>query len=129
MAPPKITKSKVKPIPFPADDPNFDELVKHTHELMHSHVGDLHDLEAAIGFMFVGYYYGWRVLHIIHSKRTVNKYESLLGIDVKEAFPAEGPYVHRSQGYMMFEKITNFWKAINGDIPVEGEKRDRTLVA
>jgi len=84
--------------------------------------GDLPALESAIGFLFMGHYFGWRVLHIIHSKSTVRNYERILGIDVKQEFPKDGEAAVRCNGWRMFEKVSNFWKAVNGEIKVEGDK-------
>ncbi|NBQ69593.1 MAG: hypothetical protein EBU46_12510 [Nitrosomonadaceae bacterium] len=41
--------------------------------------------------LFTGYYFGWRFLYIVHSKRTVRKYEKVLNIRVTEYFEPIGP--------------------------------------
>ena len=62
--------------------------------------GMFDDLEAALGVLRIGHHLGWRVLVLIHNKRTIRKYEEILGIDVREFFPAEGPSCERSIGYV-----------------------------
>ena len=52
--------------------------------------GQLDDLERAIGLLHMGHHFGWRTLVLIPSKRTIRKYESILGIVVRVFFPAEG---------------------------------------
>ena len=52
--------------------------------------GSLEELEKAIGMLVVGYHFGWKVLLLVHSKRTIKKYEKILDINIKEFFPAEG---------------------------------------
>ncbi len=84
-------------------------------------VGDLHDLEAAIGMLRFGPHVGWKVLHIIHSKRTIRKYEEILAGDskvpvrIKELFEPEGPSSYRSVGFQIVQKVSNFWKVINNE--------------
>lgn len=64
----------------------------------------------------MGHYVGWRVLIIIHNKRTIKKYEEILGINIREYFDEEGPLASRSYGYSIFKKIGQFWKIVSGDI-------------
>lgn len=118
-------RSNVKAVPFPEKDPVFQKCVRRVHDAMHRHQGSLPDLESALGFMFVGYYFGWKVLHLIHSKRTVRKYESILGIDIKSEFLPEGPYADRSVGWIAVKGVANFWKMVNGETeaPVGAKER------
>src|SRR5690606_1076859 len=41
-------------------------------------VGQLDELESAIGMLRLGHHMGWKVLYMIHSKKTVRKYEEIL---------------------------------------------------
>jgi hypothetical protein len=77
--------------------------------------GDLTELESALGMLRMGYHFGWKVLYIVHSKRTIRKYEEYLGIKVRELFPPTGPSSYRNNGYRIAEAATNFWKVISGD--------------
>lgn len=81
------------------------------------------ELESALGMLLLGRRYGWRVIYLLHSKRTVSKYESILGIDVREFFPDVGPMTHRSIGYRVSEAIGNFWKAVSGEVKVQGRRQ------
>lgn len=65
---------------------------------------------------------GWRVLVLIHNKRTIRKYEDILDINVREFFPAEASQSHRSVGYSIAKKIGNFWKAVSGDIKIDNRR-------
>ena len=87
--------------------------------------GQLDDLEAALGMLRLGHHMGWRVLVLIHNKRTIRKYEQILGITVREFFPSEGPSHERSVGYSIAKKVGNFWKAVSGAIKIE----DRRLIS
>ena len=69
--------------------------------------------------------FGWKVLHLVHSKATVRKYEDILGIKVREAFEPESPSSYRSKGFELSQKIGNFWKIVSGAIKLE-KRRDIT---
>lgn len=89
---------------------------------MYEYKGSVDELQKAIGMLMTGDLFGWRVLLIIHNKRTIRKYEDILGIQVKEFFPELGPYSHRSVGYELAVKLGNFWKAVSGDIPIDNRR-------
>jgi hypothetical protein len=80
--------------------------------------GDPHDLESAIGMLRIGHHSGWKVLYIIHSKRTIRKYEQILAGDsgkevrIRDLFESEGPSAYRSVGFQIVQKVSNFWKVI-----------------
>jgi hypothetical protein len=84
--------------------------------------GQLPDLESALGILRIGSHLGWRVLALIHNKRTLRKYEDILDIKFKEFFPDEGPSHERSFGYMAAKKLGNFWKAVSGEIKIDRKK-------
>jgi len=81
--------------------------------------GQLPDLSSAIGMLRMGDHLGWRPLVIIHSKKTLRKYEEILGIKIREFFPESGPSAQRCAGYNYAQKLSNFWKAVSGEIKVE----------
>jgi hypothetical protein len=91
--------------------------------------GQFDELEAAIGMLHLGDHVGWKPLVLIHNKRTIRKYEEILGIEVREFFQPEGPSVERSLGYKIAKKIGNFWKAVSGDIKDEELKAQRRELA
>lgn len=84
--------------------------------------GQVDELENAIGMLMTGRLLGWRVLIIIHNKRTIRKYEKILGINIREMFPPEGPLAHKSIGYKIACKLSNFWKAVSGDIKIDNRR-------
>lgn len=86
-------------------------------------VGDMGELESALGMLRVGQQYGWRVMYLIHSKATIRKYEEILGISVKEEFPEEGPSSLRNNGYRLFKKLGNFWKIVSGEQKIEDKRQ------
>ena len=93
-------------------------LRKIEYEAICEYQGDLTQLEAAIGMLRVGYHVGWRVLYIIHSKKTIRNYEEILGIKIRELFPETGPSSYRSFGLNLAMRFSNFWKVVGGDIKI-----------
>jgi hypothetical protein len=117
VAPKKRTR--VPPVP-PAEAA---ELVATVNELASSFVGPIDELESAIGMLFLGRLFGWKVLVLVHNKRTIRKYEGILGIDVRKDFPEVGPLGSKSVGLDLAEKAGQFWKAVSGDFRLP-ERRD-----
>lgn len=98
------------------------ELARVEREAIANFSGYLDDLEAALGMLRIGHHFGWRVLVLIHNKRTIRKYEEILGINIREFFPAEGPSVERSVGYKIARTLGNFWKAVSGSVKIEDRR-------
>ncbi len=84
--------------------------------------GSLEELEKALGMLVIGYHFGWKVLLLVHSKRTIKKYEKILDIDIKTFFPAEGRSAQRSMGLDLAKQIGNFWQVVSGDIKVDNRR-------
>lgn len=98
------------------------QLIQIEREAMADFSGQLDELEAALGMLRMGDYFGWRVLVLIHNKRTIRKYEDILHINIREFFPAEGPGAERSLGYKLAKQIGNFWKAVSGEIKIDNRR-------
>jgi hypothetical protein len=107
-------KPKVTIPPLSAEEAQ--SLVKKVEEVSTNYKGLFDELENAIGMLMIGRLVGWKVLVLIHNKRTIKKYEEILGINIREYFPAEGPLIGKSVGYEIVQKIGNFWKAVSGDL-------------
>lgn len=89
--------------------------------------GDITQLEAALGMLRMGHHFGWRVLYLIHSKKTVRTYEAILSGDsgdvkIREIFPEVGPSAYRSFGLQLANKFSNFWKVVAGEIRIPRRK-------
>ncbi len=110
-----------QPIPSlpPEEAQQYIEIISKAVENFH---GQADELENAIGMLMIGRIYGWKVLVIIHNKRTIRKYEKILDINIREMFPPEGPLAHKSIGYKMARTVSNFWKAVSGDIKIENRR-------
>lgn len=85
--------------------------------------GQLDELESALGMLRMGHQFGWKVLYLIHSKRTIRKYEGFLDIKIREVFPETGPSSYRSYGFNFSETFSNFWKVAGGDIKIPDRKK------
>jgi hypothetical protein len=92
-----------------------EELVAIADEATKNFKGQFPELESAIGMLFTGRKVGWKVLYLVHSKSTIRKYEEILGIKVREFFPEVGPLAHKSVGWMIAQKLSNFWKEVTNN--------------
>ncbi|SRR5260221_2065527 len=119
MARPKSKHSVSVPALSPAQSA---ELLKRADKVTSDFVGPFEELESALGMLLIGRLVGWKVLVLIHNKRTLRKYEEILGISIREAFPETGPLTHKSAGYEFVQKLGSFWKAVSGEVKVEGRR-------
>jgi hypothetical protein len=112
-----MPKAKTPPRPVPpVSAKDAQALVARLDEITARFEGNFDDLEAAIGMYMVGRLVGWKVLVLLHNKRTIQKYEKALGnINIREEFEAEGPFVDKSLAYNIVKKLGNFWKGVNGE--------------
>lgn len=121
-----MPKAKKPPRPVPAIDVNdAHALVMRLDEIIARFEGNFEELEAAIGMYMVGRLVGWKVLVLLHNKRTIKKYEDILKIKVREVFPEEGPFADKSVAYELVKKIGSFWKAVSGEIKDDELKEKR----
>jgi len=80
--------------------------------------GDLGEFESAVGALIIGQHMGWRVLLLAHDRRTIDKYGKMLGVDFKDGktMPEVGKLAHKSLAWNAYQGVTNFWKAVKGEI-------------
>lgn len=97
-------------------EPTAEELVAIVDKATKEFVGQFNELESAIGMLFAGRKLGWKVLYLIHNKRTIEKYEKVLDIKVREFFPEVGPLASKSVAWTLVQAVGNFWKAVKGEI-------------
>ena len=86
------------------------------------------ELESALGMYMVGFHYGWKVLYMVHSKRTIRKYEELLQIKVADEFEEFGLDADKTNAYMVIMAASNFWKAVSGEDKPLGAINKRALI-
>lgn len=86
--------------------------------------GQFADLEKAVGMLMLGDAYGWRVLTLAHERRTLRKYEDILGITVRECFEERGPLAKKSIGLKLTDQLGNFWKVVKG----EASRKDASMI-
>jgi hypothetical protein len=98
------------------------ELIRIEREAVANFYGSFDDLELALGMLRMGDHLGWKPLVLIHNKRTLRKAEEILNITFRDFFPAEGPNAERSMGYKFAKGLSNFWRAVSGDIKVENRR-------
>jgi len=95
---------------------NDAELIKIVDDAIANFSGDSNNLGRAIGMLFIGRRYGWRVMYLIHSKATVRKYENILGIKIQDVLPEVGALAKKSIAWNAVQKVSSYWKAVKGEI-------------
>lgn len=101
---------------MPTQIPDKD-IIPHIDGVIKDFRGNINELEQAIGVWIVGRKFGWKVMLLVHDRKTLAKYEKILGIDFRAQLPGEGPLAKKSLAWIAFQKFTNFWKAVRGEIP------------
>jgi hypothetical protein len=117
-----MTKAKRKVHIDPIDEAQAAALMARVDEIAQAFKGQIDELESALGVLLLGRLFGWKVLVLIHNKRTLRKYEEILGIDIRDAFPEEGPLAHKSLALTAVKEIGEFWKAVSGDVKIENRR-------
>lgn len=111
-----MTRKKHRPESFP------DDCAAIVADAVNRFEGQGTELESAIGMLFMGHAFGWKVLYVQHSVATVKKYEKILGINAKERFPEATEESDRSNGYRIAKTLTNFWRVVRGLDSVDGAR-------
>lgn len=93
------------------------ELVKLIDKSITKFHGNSEELQNAIGALMLGRKTGWRVLFLIHSPKSIKKYEHILGIKFREIMPEVGPKAKDSMAWKIAQTVTNFWKLVKGELP------------
>lgn len=116
---PNFDKNLAKLTPIPAKRKT--ELEKIEREAVADFYGNMTELGKAIGMLHLGDHMGWRVLVLIHNKRTIRKYEEILDINIREFFPETGSASYRSIGFTVATKLKKFWKVVSGEEKIENK--------
>ena len=98
--------------------PNTEKIIKDAALNFH---GQLPALEGAIGALYAGQIYGWRVLRVAHGSTTYNKYEDILGVKFKDVCEGESVLGHRSWGLRLTKSLKSFWKVATGKVKTGGK--------
>ena len=119
-----MAKSGKRPRPQvpPLSDEDTQVLLKWIEDSVYEFRGSFEELESAVGMLMLGRFFGWKILVLIHNKRTIRKYEQILDIDIRKEFPEEGPFAAKSVGLNVTKKMQAFWKAVSGEIPIRGRR-------
>lgn len=81
------------------------------------YTGDARVLESAIGAFYLGFKIGWKPLRLMHSHKTFDRYQRILGLDFLEVLPEVGPLADKLLGWRIVKLAGNFWDAARGTVP------------
>ena len=98
-------------------------LIKRVEDSSYEFTGQFEELESALGMLFLGPLVGWKVILLLHNKRTIRKYENILGINIRKDCPEVGPYAYKSIGYEIATSINKFWKVVSGEEHIEKRRK------
>ena len=79
--------------------------------------GNINELKGAIGALMIARQFGWKPFLLMQDKRTITKYERILGVSFRELTPEIGPKAKKSNAWRAAQHIKNFWKAVKGETP------------
>lgn len=108
-------KSPVRIAPVVSDQ-DAQAIISQLDSITANFVGDFDELESAIGMYMVGRLVGWKVVVLLHNKRTIAKYEKILGgINIREHFEPVTEFSNKSLAFGIVTRLGNFWKGVNGE--------------
>jgi hypothetical protein len=79
--------------------------------------GNSEELENAIGALMLGRKTGWRPLFLIHSPKSIKKYEAIFKTEFRDVMPEVGPKSKTLVAWILAQKVSNFWKLVKGETP------------
>ncbi len=69
------------------------------------------------GIYFIGRKFGYKVMPLVHDKRTLKECDEILDVKLQAELPDVGLYANKSVAWVAVQKVSNFWKAVKGEIP------------
>jgi len=108
------------------------ELLEHVNAVAREYKGDSHALFMAIGALFVGRLYGWKVIRVFLATTCYARSQRILGLDFKKVMDAETPLSDRALAYRVVKKLKEFWGIVKGQLPIEDygvKKSDKRFLA
>lgn len=120
-----MTEKTTKSDPFLLTDEQLLELVQRRIALPCGEHGinDLGILEGAVGALFLGQNYGLKILRLLHSAKTLRKYEQFLGASFEELIPQHGQYIDRSLAWNLIQGTRHYWDVVSHKVKLDVDKR------
>jgi hypothetical protein len=95
-------------------DKEFNELIN---EKMVTFKGHIPDFFRAVGMLYVGRRYGWRVMRLVASQSVWSFVKREFG-DPKDLMPERGDLYHKSVGIRAVDTIGDYWGVIRRQVPI-----------
>lgn len=105
-----------------------EELIKKIDEVSLSFTGQFDDLSQIVGMVVMGRLYGWRVVRLVHSRRSWTLACNYFG-DLKDILDEEGrpEYVRKSVGFALVKNVAQYWEIVKGHIAIPHKERKSLL--
>ena len=113
-----------------------DKMIEHLTQKIFDFKGNFDVLESAVGALVIGRVVGWRVLQLVHSSRTYNKYQKVLGLEFKgtlpwddsqPVMPERGSLASKSIALKVADKVGDFWGVVAGHEKVDKKEADAVV--
>lgn len=96
--------------------PTNDEICAVIDKAFDNFRGNSETFKSAVGYLFIARRIGWKPALLMHTQKTVKDYDKIFGIDSRSFFPEIGPDADRSVAWRLAQRVSNFWKAVKGEI-------------
>lgn len=103
------------------------ELTDHIAFICKEFKGQLPELSQAIGALYLGKHFGWRVLRITISSKTYARHQRHLQLDFKEEMLPEGELAYKSVGLKIVNTAQKFWEAVEGHFKMDSKERTELI--
>lgn len=94
-----------------------ENLLGYIDDLTMGYIGQVEELENAIGALMLGRKVGWRPLFLLHSPQSIRKYQKILGVNFQVQLDPVGPKADRLVAWRIAQTVSNFWKLVKGEVP------------
>ncbi|MBL4682364.1 MAG: hypothetical protein JKY88_16805 [Pseudomonadales bacterium] len=84
-----------------------------------SYNGQLDVLESALGSLIISQQFGSKVLFMVHSRTTVNKYQKILGLKFSDISEPIGPLAMKCRGMRLIKTAGSYWEIVKNKVKVE----------
>jgi hypothetical protein len=106
---------------------NDQELMDMFDKVSTEYHGQIDDLYQAIGMLYVGRLYGWRVMRLSAPRRIWTIAFNLFG-DPKTLMPERGLLAHKSLGLKVCDAVGDYWEFVKGNEAYRMDRLERKAI-
>ena len=103
------------------------DIIPYFDKIIENYKGYAPSLEQAMGAYITGRRVGWKVIYLMHDKKTIRKFEEILDVKFRDEFEEYADLSRKSVAYALVQKASNFWKAVSGEQKVKDKGKERSV--